>query len=525
MQPKLPIIFIGLLLGWAILQAAPATPAGSNNPHADFVLVLNTNPANPLGGEIWLMDLNGRLSRRITKNNYHEEYPSFSPDGTRIAFVRNMGGILPGGGLDPKNSEIFIYDLRGGIEARLTHNNVEDGHPEWSFDGRSIAFHSGRGHPEGKTTLWIMGVDGSDPRQITTLNPGDLSHFHPSWGPDGQWLAFVNYREENSHRYARIEKVRLNGSQRTVVSSGGKYLKASLPGKDEPRGDLEPVHSPEGAMIWVSRRLEAGLTRLFSFSAGAYYGGKAETEMGWPVHPEGAEQSPRFSPDGRRVLLTRLSSKAGIGTRQLVLTDPQSSFRRYLTSREDWDVWHPNWHPFSRSRAEQEEAGKLASYHGSPVASRILPERNGEGQATNSQLPESGVVRPAAGAVELAGRKVSPVVAYEIRWMLDWPPDDVSSLTFRYQGKFQGKDETGRRSVGFQLMDWESNRWVTVFVRSGISAEVVRVQHEIAPANFISRDQREVALRIITTGAPALMFAGPEPLQLSMDVKRLDREG
>ncbi len=260
---------------WLLSLPSLRAASRSAEPRPDLVVVLNTNPSNPLGGEIWLMDLSGRLLRRVTRNDYHEERPQFSPDGSRIVFVRNLGGIAPGIGLDPKRNEIFIYDLRTGAETRLTRNDVEDGSPEWSFDGKTIAFFSRRNHPEGKATLWVMQADGSRPRQITALQPGDISHMDSNWGPDGQWLAFANYRAENGRRFSRIEKIRLDGSQRTVISSGGQDRTAGGAEKGEPPGDVDPTHSPDGAMIWSARRLDDGRTHLFAFGAGTYYGGAA----------------------------------------------------------------------------------------------------------------------------------------------------------------------------------------------------------------------------------------------------------
>jgi Tol biopolymer transport system component len=342
-------ISLVVLLELIFFQGSSAGPR-TLDLKADLVAVVNMNPANPLGGEIWLMDLDGRVVQRITNNNYHEEYPSFSPDGTKIVFVRNIGGVVAGVGLDPKYNEIFVYDLRTGTETRLTRNDVDDGHPEWSFDGKYILFSSRRNHPEGRATLWVMESNGSHPRQILSLQPGDFSDLDPSWAPDGVWLTFVSQREEGDVRYSRVEKVRMDGTQRTVISSGGKHLKSS----ELELGDAEPAYSPDGAMIWSARRLEGNQIRLCSFSGGAYYGGKAEISMDWREDPDGIEQSPRFSPDGRRVVFTRSSPRAGYQSRQIVLTDPQSSFRRYLTSRENWDVWHPSWYPLAHSGAARE---------------------------------------------------------------------------------------------------------------------------------------------------------------------------
>jgi len=519
MRAKVSAFTVLTVVSLLYLQAPWAGARGPDS-RAELAVVINTHPADPLGGEIWLMDLNGRLVRRITKNNYHEEHPKFSPDGSKIVFVRNTGGIVPGIGLDPGRKEIFVYDLRTGVESRLTRNAVEDGHPEWSFDGRYIAFYSRRNDPEGKATLWIMEADGSHPRRITALQPGDASHLDPNWGPDGQWLAFINYRKEDGHLFSRVEKIRLDGTQRTVISSGGKYVKAHGAEKEEPLGDVEPIHSPDGAMIWSARRLKEGRTHLFAFGAGGYYGGKAETDMDWPIHPDAVERSPQFSPDGRRIVLTRSSPKAGTSNRQLVLTDPRSSFRRHLTSREDWDVWDPSWYPFAHSGSEREDAATIVSYNANPVGSKVILAHNGNGDSTGHRLQGPEEVRLTVSLGRPAGAKTAPPAAYEARWRLDIPPERVSSLTLRFQGRLRSDGTDEGKSLSFQLMDWETKNWVTVFVRPEVADGPVKIQHEIAPANFVSRDRREVLLRLIAFGASATSTPTLETDQLNLDVKR-----
>ena len=518
MRPKTLALILVILLGLVYSQVLAAVVSRTPDLRAELVVVLNVNPANPLGGEIWLMDLNGRLARRITKNNYHEEHPKFSPDGNRIIFVRNMGGIAPGVGLDPKHNEIFVYDMRTGVETRLTRNNVEDGHPEWSFDGRRLAFHSRRNHPDGKATLWIMEADGSRPRQISALQPGDLSHLDPNWGPDGQWLAFVSHREEGNHRYSRIEKIRLDGAQRTVLSSGGKSLQSSGEGKQALLGDMDPNHSPDGAMIWSARRLKDGLVHLFAFGANTYYGGKAETDMDWPVQPAAVERGPQFSPDGRRIVLTRSSPKAGTRTRQLVLTNPQSSFRRHLTTREDWDAWDPTWYPFAQSGAEKEVGAAVVSYNtATPVALKTVLARSENGNSGDHRLQTPDGVRLAASAARPVEGKTTLTAGYEMRWKLDVPADRVSSLTFRLQGKLRNDAAAGERTLRLQLMDWEKKGWVSVFVQPDVPGDKVKIHHEIAPANFISRDRREVLLRIVASAPSTPSW---ETDSFSLDVKR-----
>jgi Tol biopolymer transport system component len=481
-------------------------------------VVLNTNPANPLGGEIWLMDLSGKLLRRVTQNNYHEEYPKFSPDGNKIVFVRNMGGVAPGLGIEPKHNEIFVYDLRTGAETRLTRNSVEDSAPEWSHNGEQIVFHSRRDHAEEKATLWVMDSNnGSRSRRVISLEPGDLSHTNPDWSPDGQWLTFASHREEGGVRYSRIDKVRLDGSQRTVISSGGRRQGAAQQG---PLGDLDPDYSPDGAMIWSSRSLEDGQIRLFAFGANAYYAGKVEKDMNWPVHPDGVERAPRFSPDGRRIALTRLSPKSGHQTHQLVLTDPQSSFRRYLTTREDWDLWHPSWSPSAHSGADREAGTAVESYRASSApGSRTLPAENKPGSSASSGQQKSEGIRLVGNVVQTSDAKTGQEATYDVAWKLDRPAERVTSLTLRFEGRLGG-EKAEEKPLRFQLMDWTEKRWVAVFVCSQSSSDKVKILHEIAPANFISRDKHEVLLRIVALGASPASAPDLEAGYLGLDVRR-----
>lgn len=519
MYLKCLTLILVILLG-LIYSQAPSAVSRTSDLRAELVVVLNMNPASPLGGDIWLMNLNGKPVRRITKNNYHEEHPKFSPDGNRIVFVRSVGGIVPGVGIDPRHNEIFVYDLRTGVEIRLTHNDVEDGHPEWSYNGEYIAFHSRRNQSEGKATIWIMGSNGSRPRQVSSLHQADLSHLNPDWGPDGQWLAFVNHREEGGVRYSRIEKTRVDGTQRTVVSSGGKFLKSSRPDTKEPLGDLDLHHSPDGAMIWSARRLEGGQIHLFAFGANTYYGGKAETDMNWSVHPDGVERTPRFSPDGRRIVLTRSSPKAGHRTRQIVLTEPRSSFRRYLTSRENWDVWHASWHPFAHSGSDRDTASALVSYSASnSVGLKTLsPQKDGDSTAARGPQTPGGV-HFVVSTIQPPDPKMGQIAAYEARWKLDMPAEKVISLALRFQGRVSG-DKAEGASLRFQFMDWEEKSWVTVFVLPALLNDKVKILHEVAPSNFVSRDKREVLLRIFALGTTAMSTPSLETDFLTLDVRR-----
>lgn len=143
-----------------------------------------------------------------------DRYPSFSPDGGRIAFssqdgiqVINRDGsnrrtITQGEdpAWSPTGDEIVYRGCLGGGRCGLivanangsnprqitTHAN--DGGPRWSPNGGQVAFHSDR---DGNWEIYVINIDGTWLRRIT-LNP--TSDFYPVWSPDGLRIAFISDR-------------------------------------------------------------------------------------------------------------------------------------------------------------------------------------------------------------------------------------------------------------------------------------------------------------------------------------------
>ena len=89
--------------------------------------------------------------------------------------------------------EIFVMDVDGTNVRQLTTNDDGDYNPDWSPDGKEIVFYSNR---DGDAEVFVMDADGTNVRQLTTNDDGDLS---PDWSPDGKEIAF------NSDRYGDYE--------------------------------------------------------------------------------------------------------------------------------------------------------------------------------------------------------------------------------------------------------------------------------------------------------------------------------
>ena len=118
--------------------------------------------------DICVMDGDGGNEVRLTEDPARDEGPSWSPDGTRIAF--NNGHAIK------------VMDSDGQNLIELTPIGRA---PAWSPDGTKIAF---TGFKALKKQIWVMDADGGNQIQLTHLG----SNYNPAWSPDGNRIAFVD---------------------------------------------------------------------------------------------------------------------------------------------------------------------------------------------------------------------------------------------------------------------------------------------------------------------------------------------
>jgi Tol biopolymer transport system component len=115
--------------------------------------------------------------------------PSWSPDGQQLVFTGYDGGL----------SDLFVVSRDGGNLRRLTQDKYADLHPVWSPDGHSIAFATDRGSETNFKTLAIgnmrIALYDMDTGSIQVLDHMDRGkNVSPQWSPDGKSIAFVSDR-------------------------------------------------------------------------------------------------------------------------------------------------------------------------------------------------------------------------------------------------------------------------------------------------------------------------------------------
>jgi Tol biopolymer transport system component len=134
---------------------------------------------------LYVADANGSNVRRLGSAPVRGVSPSWSPDGGHIAFVSfadHNGAACPAGTCTP-NGEIYVVGADGTGLTRLTTSKADDEHPTWSPDGSRIAFASGfllrsEGH-----LSWLVTVpaEGGPLRRIGRFS----GVIDPAWSPAG----------------------------------------------------------------------------------------------------------------------------------------------------------------------------------------------------------------------------------------------------------------------------------------------------------------------------------------------------
>lgn len=131
-------------------------------------------------GEQWavyLRELKTKREKALVESAQSALNPEFSPDGQWIAYQSDFEG--------DENSNIFIVHTRGDITRKLTDTPADSAFPSWSPDGTKIAFISNRDRD--RENIFVANAEGGETKQLTRVD--DIVN-EIAWRPDGKSIVF-----------------------------------------------------------------------------------------------------------------------------------------------------------------------------------------------------------------------------------------------------------------------------------------------------------------------------------------------
>ena len=232
-----------------------ATPFGGG-PGKEGRIAFVSDRADGITPQIWVIQAAGRERKQVTNAPKGACQPTWSPDGSKIAYVTPCTGPretypgsdieivdldtqevtpldLPGGGFDPDWSpdgrtiaytrldvltnhlDIYAVNLQSGDVTVLMERGIKNAYPAWSPDGRHLAFTS---QVQGVDEIWQMEADGSSQEELTQA--GTLKYFtQPAWSPDGQWIVATmkDYSSGKAMVLVRFERHNPRGGERLIL--------------------------------------------------------------------------------------------------------------------------------------------------------------------------------------------------------------------------------------------------------------------------------------------------------------------
>ena len=223
----------------------------------------------------------------LTSYPGYQDYPSFSPDGTQVAFQ-----------WCPEQPEVncHIYIKQIGVEppSRLTADPAVDFSPAWSPDGQFIAFL--RQRSPARTALMLIPQRGGQERLLgesDVTSGGLLVGPYLAWTPDSKWLALPWGEGDKRPTGLFLFNVETRETRRLTTSVE----------------DSAPVFSPDGRTLAFNRG-DYGLIDLLRLTKD--YQPAGEPEQVVPGSESLGTGIPAWDPDGKDIVFCGFWAKAGL---------------------------------------------------------------------------------------------------------------------------------------------------------------------------------------------------------------------
>jgi len=240
---------------------------------------------------------------QVTSGSGLDFYPSFSPDGSAIAYSSDRSGGF----------EIYVKQLAlGGREIQVTSDGQQNMQAAWSPDGKLIAYYS-----RGRGGIWLVPALGGLPQQLTDFGS------NPAWSSDGSQIAF---QSAGVGDYLTAESAGAQpGSTIWVVATGAGTTRQITKPTNPLGGHGSPKWSPDGNRI------------VF-----AVFGGPKPNEI-WSMRPDGSDSrlvsgragNPAYAPDGKWLYFAGDPPNTGYGLWRMPVSNDG------LPGGQPTRVWNP----------------------------------------------------------------------------------------------------------------------------------------------------------------------------------------
>jgi TolB protein len=254
--------------------------------------------------DLYILNTQGQLQKRLTFGNGDSRAPAWSPDGTRVAFESRRNN----------NWDVFVLNLDGTQTQQLTNSPRFDGSPRWSPDGSRLAFVSDRA---GNLDVWVTAVGGSDGSNPINLTANSAApDYDPTWSPDGKQIAFTSLRDDSKEIY--------------MMNSDGSNPRNLTQSKT--LDEEQPAWSPDGKHIaFVTEARGQGPREIYVLDAANPAHRQRVTTLQY-------HQSPVWSPDSASLLFVAQSEEK----QPLELVRLDTAYARPFT-RDRWRYRQPDW--------------------------------------------------------------------------------------------------------------------------------------------------------------------------------------